>query len=532
VSYPAGDAPVSVAIADLDSADGPDLAVADVLKSVVLVLLNQGNGTFAPAVPYQAGRGTRSVAVGDFDGVNGPDLAVANGFGDNVSVLLNQCLFEEPIVFSTAGAANRLDIGDLTGDQEQDVIVVIPDADPQIEGTVQVFVNLGTDVGEWQGFTHLKAVTVGLQPSAVALGQLNPVVDSYLDAAVTNSGDNTIALLFNDGSGTLSAETFPFGDEPSAVAIAEYTGDTFLDLAVTNRGADTVSILASDGNGGFAFVETQEAGGGGPTLVDPSDVDDDKDPDLTIVNQTGFAPAGDAPGNVAVILTEPDGLGDPMTYPIGLAPTDLALRDLNLEGGPDIAAANGGDGTVSLLVSQGGGIYSAGILLPVGDDPLSVEATDLDGDGDNDLAVIATDPMLQTPAVLVFENIGENTGDLSFAVPIAYTVGVDATPNFLAVGDFNGDGEPDLVTVNSQQGAAESGGVTNGSVSVLLNRRLPCLGDADFDTRVGLDDVVMVIDHWGPCSGGSDPCPGDVNADGFVNIVDFLTVLANWGDCP
>ncbi len=52
------------------------------------VLLNLGNGTFAPAVSYAAGESTSSVAAADVDGDGKPDLVTANG-GGNASVLLN-----------------------------------------------------------------------------------------------------------------------------------------------------------------------------------------------------------------------------------------------------------------------------------------------------------------------------------------------------------------------------------------------------------------------------------------------------------
>ncbi len=98
LKYGAGNGPWSVAIGDLDGVNGPDLAVANfgtyddgcrcIVGDAVSVLLNQGDGTFAPAVPYAAGNEPGSVAIGDLDGVNGPDLAVTGGGG--VSVLRNQ----------------------------------------------------------------------------------------------------------------------------------------------------------------------------------------------------------------------------------------------------------------------------------------------------------------------------------------------------------------------------------------------------------------------------------------------------------
>ncbi|MHC4429637.1 MAG: hypothetical protein ACYS0D_13690 [Planctomycetota bacterium] len=55
--YPVGNAPVYVAIGDLDGVNGPDLAVANGYSNDVSVLLNQGDGTLAPAVAHEAGGG-------------------------------------------------------------------------------------------------------------------------------------------------------------------------------------------------------------------------------------------------------------------------------------------------------------------------------------------------------------------------------------------------------------------------------------------------------------------------------------------
>lgn len=66
-----------------------DLAVANSSSGNVSVLLNNGNGAFAPAVNFTAGSGPASVAIGDVNGDGMADLAVVNNGSNNVSVLLN-----------------------------------------------------------------------------------------------------------------------------------------------------------------------------------------------------------------------------------------------------------------------------------------------------------------------------------------------------------------------------------------------------------------------------------------------------------
>ena len=84
---PVGGTPGRMAVGDLNGDGLQDIAV--VTGGAVVVLLSNGNGTFASA-SYPAPNST-SVAIGDFNGDGHPDLAVAgNGLlSTHVSVFLN-----------------------------------------------------------------------------------------------------------------------------------------------------------------------------------------------------------------------------------------------------------------------------------------------------------------------------------------------------------------------------------------------------------------------------------------------------------
>ena len=63
-------------------------------------------------------------------------------------------------------------VGDLDGDGDTDVVVAIPAEDPLSNGSVQVFLNKGTDpvTGEWLGLQAiLPTIPVGRQPSVPRL---------------------------------------------------------------------------------------------------------------------------------------------------------------------------------------------------------------------------------------------------------------------------------------------------------------------------------------------------------------------------
>jgi hypothetical protein len=123
-AYKTGSQPQSVAAADLNGDGNPDLAVANSYDAVS-VLLNQGDGTFAPQVMYTSGLGPRWVAAGDLNGDGTPDLAVADQFAQSVSVLLNQGhgTFAPQVTYDAGQSPSSVLVADLNGDGKPDLAV-------------------------------------------------------------------------------------------------------------------------------------------------------------------------------------------------------------------------------------------------------------------------------------------------------------------------------------------------------------------------------------------------------------------------
>jgi hypothetical protein len=108
------------------------------------------------------------------------------------------------------------------------------------------------------------------------------------------------------------------------------------------------------------------------------------------------------------------------------------------------------NGTVSVLLGQGNGSFLPAQTLPAGSLPQSVAVGDFNGDGIPDLAVANSDS--NTVSVLL------GNGDGTFQTAnVSYVAG--AGPSALAAADFNGDGRPDLAVANSG----------SNDVSILLN---------------------------------------------------------------
>src|SRR5262249_50720894 len=130
---------------------------------------------------------------------------------------------------------------------------------------------------------------------------------------------------------------------------------------------------------------------------------------------------------------------------------------------PDIVAANHGDGTVSILLGRGDGTFLPQSVYDVGPMPLGIALADLDGDGKLDIAVANYDYTNDYSDGTV--TVLSNRGDGTFGAPTITTFGL--APDWVTVGDVNGDGLPDLVVANRN----------SGSVTVLASQSAGVAGD-------------------------------------------------------
>jgi hypothetical protein len=191
---------------------------------------------------------------------------------------------------------------------------------------------------------------------------------------------------------------------------------------------------------------------------------------------------------------------------VGTNPYGLISADFNGDGKSDLAVANSGDNTVSILLGNGGGTFTAQQpKLATGSVPYSLTAGDFNGDGKLDLAVTNfANGMPSTVSIFL------GNGDGTFQAPATYAVGTG--PISVITGDFNGDSKLDLAVANQN----------DHSVSILLGN-----GDGSFQAHVdypaGTSDVAAVAF-------------GDFNGDGKLDLAltnpssDTVSVLLGNGD--
>jgi hypothetical protein len=409
-------------------------------------------------------------------------------------------------------------------------------------------------------FPSAPSFPLGRRPINLAIGDWNR--DGKADAAFL-SATQAVSVLLSTGDGTFQGADFPTGPAYQVIT-SDVNGDGNPDLLTGNTGS--ISTLLGNGDGTFqAHVDVAMAGAG----LAAGDVNGDGKPDVatttsvllgngdgTFQAKVDYAPGsdafmvaigdlnGDGNGDIvtlgystfSVYLSHGDGTfepaapysqgvpaaafrraGAPMRAPKAGRSAEyfgndfwLALGDVSGDGRPDLLLVNSVGGqfvsTVGVLLGRGDGTFQPRADYRTQDYPSYVAIGDLDGDGHPD--IVTANDYSATLSIL------PGHGDGTFEAHRDY--GASGWCFSVGIGDVNGDGRPDLVS-----GDVVFTGASQGAATVYLANP-----DGTFQARRAYET------HRQPV----DVVVADLDSDGALDVatadwdVNLTSVLFGNGD--
>ena len=233
----------------------------------------------------------------------------------------------------------------------------------------------------------------------------------------------TIASSGSVGSYTLTATASGIGPIPPTGTVS------FLDIDNDNFMLATVPVGGASNALGFVNTPSPLTGAN-PICIVVGDFNGDGKSDIAIANHTN--------SSVTVLLGNGDGTFTAAPSPAtGGYPNSIAVGDFNGDGNLDLVTANG-DNSLTVLLGNGDGSFTAAPSLTAGSRPQFAAVGDFNGDGNADLAVANAGD--ETVSIL----LGHGDGTFSAAA----SPGTGGFPTAIAIADLNGDGKSDLAVTN------------------------------------------------------------------------------------
>jgi hypothetical protein len=344
--------------------------------------------------------------------------------------------FSQPINTPVSGSLRAIDTSDFDGDGKTDVVTVEQQT---------LTVRLGHGDG-----TLGSPMSVGGPFNDVKVGDLNN--DHRPDLLAEFGG---FLVLLNNGNGTFQSLTIPGNPPPGDYALGDIDGDGLLDFAALSSLASCMVYLNLGGGTFGAPTATTMTGAANAQYFAVGDLNGDGKADVAIPDYVQ---------SVVVLLATGGGVVSARrAYMAGTVPAGITIGDFNADKVPDIVVTDIGAAVgLSTLLGDGSGGFRAAISQADNQAGLIVSA-DFDRDGFLDVLSEFSGTAGQVIAV------SRGRGDGTFFTPLQLRDGQYSIQLF-AVGDFNGDGKPDIVAAgNSNMPPPGDMGLDTNAIAVFLN---------------------------------------------------------------
>ncbi len=255
--------------------------------------------------------------------------------------------------------------------------------------------------------------------------------------------------LFNSNS-FLPKTDILTGIYPHSVLAADFNGDGKPDLFVARGSSDKVTILTNtSSNGTIGFAITSDFPGVPSDMQGSAtgDLDGDGKPDVVVTNGVGDSSVSVFRNTSSAGVISFAGKVD---FRTNYGPYCVAIGDLDGDGKPDLAIANNGSNYITLYrnTSTPGTVsFSNRMDMIVGTNPYGIAIGDFDKDGKAEL-VVSTEG--SNSSLWVIKNMSV-PGTFSFTPPVSYASLAGAFT--VAIGDLDGDGNPDIAATGGNPAA-------------------------------------------------------------------------------
>jgi hypothetical protein len=361
---PSGTYPVSaprsgLIAADLDGDGEPEFLSLHPDGTELSVL--KRNGRTYTEKTYQTPARGQKMTVADINNDGIPDVLLYGKSMAGVATMLGRTgggFSPGPELFNEISVSGLIAL-DINGDGIRDVVVV-----NWLSNELTLFYGISRMVFSEQLAVHLPG-----EPENLAFTWMQKR-RSY-GIAVSLPAMGGVALIRGTPDGDVQVEgTLSLTGRPSTLAFTDVNDDTMPDLLVATDRGTAVAL----GSGDFTFLppvvfgpEASPAGWG------TADLDSDRRPDLAIAGQETrrLVFLGNTRHSGRVLW--------PATYAVGSTPRSVSLLDIDGDGLTDIAVANNGSASVSILMNRGHGSFDGQLSVPVPDQPMRVTASSTGG---------------------------------------------------------------------------------------------------------------------------------------------------------